>query len=206
MKLIFRYLGRYGAGVALVMAVKLTGTMAELTLPYILEHLIDKIVPLGDVVQIVLWGLLMISAAIVTRMLNVAANRRAVENAHNISYDVRQALFIKTVNLSGARFDAFGLPSIISRMTSDSYNVQSCVQSIQTLCVRAPIMLLGSIIMALIMDAQMALVMCVMAPILVAVCVGVSRFGIPLYNKVQQRLDDVVRVMRENIKIGRAHV
>ena len=199
MRLIFRYLGRYSGSVVLVMAVKLIGTMAELTLPYILEHLIDKIVPLGDLVQVVLWGLLMIAAAVVTRMLNVAANRRAVENAHNISYDVRQALFIKTVNLSGARFDAFGLPSLISRMTSDSYNVQSCVQSIQTLCVRAPIMLVGSIIMALSMDAQMALVMCVMAPILVAVCVGVSRFGIPLYHKVQQRLDDVVRIMRENI-------
>ena len=199
MKLIFRYLGRYGGSVILVMTVKLLATMAELTLPYILEHLIDKIVPLGDLVQVVLWGLLMIAAAVVTRMLNVTANRRAVENAHNISYDVRQALFIKTVNLSGARFDAFGLPSLISRMTSDSYNVQSCVQSIQTLCVRAPIMLLGSIIMALIMDAQMALVMCVMAPILVAVCVGVSRFGIPLYHRVQQRLDDVVRIMRENI-------
>ena len=199
MKLIFRYLGRYGGSVVLVMAVKLFATMAELTLPYILEHLIDKIVPLGDMAQVVLWGLLMIAAAIVTRMLNVTANRRAVENAHNISYDVRQALFIKTVNLSGAQFDAFGLPSLISRMTSDSYNVQSCAQSIQTLCVRAPIMLVGSIIMALTMDAQMALVMCVMAPILVAVCVGVSRFGIPLYNKVQQRLDDVVRIMRENI-------
>ena len=199
MRLIFRYLGRYSSSVILVMAIKLIGTMAELTLPYILEHLIDKIVPLGDLIQIVLWGLLMIAAAIVTRQLNVAANRRAVENAHNISYDVRQALFIKTVNLSGARFDTFGLPSLISRMTSDSYTVQSCVQSIQTLCVRAPIMLLGSIIMALIMDVQMALVMCVMAPILVAVCVGVSRFGIPLYNTVQQRLDDVVRIMRENI-------
>ena len=199
MKLIFRYLGRYGGSVLLVMAVKLLATMSELTLPYILEHLIDKIVPLGDLAQVVLWGLLMIAAAIVTRMLNVTANRRAVENAHNISYDVRQALFIKTVNLSGAQFDAFGLPSLISRMTSDSYNVQSCVQSIQTLCVRAPIMLVGSIIMALTMDAQMALVMCVMAPILVAVCVGVSRFGIPLYHKVQQRLDDVVRIMREDI-------
>ena len=199
MKLIFRYLGRYGGSVLLVMAVKLLATMSELTLPYILEHLIDKIVPLGDLAQVVLWGLLMIAAAIVTRMLNVTANRRAVENAHNISYDVRQALFIKTVNLSGAQFDAFGLPSLISRMTSDSYNVQSCVQSIQTLCVRAPIMLVGSIIMALTMDVQMALVMCVMAPILVAVCAGVSRFGIPLYHKVQQRLDDVVRIMRENI-------
>ncbi len=199
MKLIFRYLGRYKWSVLLVMAIKLLGTMAELTLPYILEHLLDKVVPLGQLGPVIFWGVLMIAAAIVTRQLNVAANRRAVENAHNISYDVRQALFHKTVNLSGGQFDAFGLPSLISRMTSDSYNVQSCAQSLQTLCVRAPILLMGSIIMALSMDVRMALIMCVMAPILIVVCVGVSRFGIPLYNKVQQRLDDVVRIMREDI-------
>ncbi len=199
MKLIFRYLRKYGWSVLLVMAVKLLGTMAELTLPYILEHLLDKVVPLGRMGPVIFWGLLMIAAAILTRFLNVTANRRAVENAHNISYDVRQALFHKTANLSGSQFDAFGLPSLISRMTSDSYNVQSCAQSLQTLCVRAPILLVGSIIMALSMDVEMALIMVIMAPILVVVCVGVSRFGIPLYNKVQQRLDDVVRIMREDI-------
>ena len=199
MSLIFRYLGKYRLRVGFVMAVKLCATMTELMLPYILEHLIDVIVPRGELGPIFLWGLLMALAAVVTRQLNVAANRRAVENAHNISYDVRQALFIKTANLSGAQFDRFGLPSLISRMTSDSYNVQSCAQSMQTMCIRAPIMLLGGIAVALTMDVPLALVMCVMAPVLVAVCVGVSRFGIPLYNKVQQRLDDVVRIMREAI-------
>lgn len=57
----------------------------------------------------------------------------AIDNAHNVSYDIRQDLFTRTANLSGAQFDAFGLPSLISRMTSDSYNVQSCVQTLQTL-------------------------------------------------------------------------
>ncbi len=199
MKLIFRYLRLYARWVFLGMFLKLLGTMAELLLPYILEHLIDDVVPIGDIAQVIFWGVLMIISALVTRELNVFANRRAVETAHNISYDVRQALFVKTVNLSGAQFDAFGLPSLISRMTSDSYNVQSCAQSIQTLCVRAPIMLLGGILVAMTMDVKMALVMCVMVPVLIVIIISVSRYGIPLFNKVQQRLDDVVRIMRENI-------
>ena len=62
---------------------------------------------------------------------SVWANRIGVDNAHRVSYDVRQDLFTKTANLSGTQFDAFGLPSLISRMTSDSYNVQGCVQSLQ---------------------------------------------------------------------------
>ncbi len=199
MKLFFDYLKPYRRSIAIVVFLKLLATMTELLLPYILEHIIDVTVPTGVLHEIFLWGFLMIATAFVTRALNIAGNRRAVENAHNISYNIRQDLFARTANLSGNQFDTLGLPSLISRMTSDSYNVQSCAQMLQTLCVRAPIMLLGGIIVTLLMDRVLASILCVMLPILLLVIFGVSRYGIPLYNKVQQRLDDVVRVMRENI-------
>ncbi len=199
MKLIFRYMKPYAKAIAAVMGLKLAATMVELLLPYILEHIIDVTVPTGNLTQIFLWGLLMILTAVATRQLNVTANRGAVENAHNVSYNIRQDLFIKTANLSGSQFDAFGLPSLISRMTSDSYNVQSCAQSLQTLCVRAPIMLVGGILITMTMDWVLSAVLCVMLPIMLVVILSVSRYGIPLYNKVQESLDDVVRVMRENI-------
>ena len=199
MKLIFRYMKPYVKAIAAVMGLKLAATMVELLLPYILEHIIDVTVPTGNLAQVFLWGFLMILTAVVTRQLNVTANRGAVENAHNVSYNIRQDLFIKTANLSGSQFDAFGLPSLISRMTSDSYNVQSCAQSLQTLCVRAPIMLIGGILITMTMDWVLSAVLCVMLPIMLVVILSVSRYGIPLYNKVQESLDDVVRVMRENI-------
>ncbi len=199
MELIFTHMRRYVAVILAGMAVKLLATLAELSIPYILEHLIDHVVPQGSVPLILAWGFLMIAAAVLTRMLNVAANRRAVDNAHNVSYDIRQALFEKTANLSGAQFDETGLPSLTSRMTSDSYNVQSCVQTLQTLCIRAPILLVGGIAVTMTMDAVLSLVLCAMLPLLLAVIFLVSRRGIPLYNRVQQRLDDVVCVMRENI-------
>ena len=199
MKWIFKYMAPYRAAIALGMLIKLAATMAELLLPYILEHIIDVEVPTGQLGLIFLWGALMIGMAVAARQLNVSANCRAVENAHNVSYNMRQDLFVKTANLSGAQFDACGLPSLISRMTSDSYNVQSCVQSLQTICIRAPIMLVGGICITLTMDAVLAAILCAMLPILLAVVLGVSRYGIPLYNKVQEALDDVVRVMRENI-------
>ncbi|MBR6499732.1 MAG: ABC transporter ATP-binding protein, partial [Clostridia bacterium] len=126
-------------------------------------------------------------------------NRRAVFNAHRVSYDVRQALFEKTINLSGKQFDAFGLPSLISRMTSDSYNVQSATQQLQSLCVRAPIMLIGGLTMTLSMDRHLALILVVMLPFLMAIVLFVSSRGIPLFTGVQRRLDKVVRIMRENI-------
>ncbi len=199
MGLILRYMKKYWGRIAKSTFIKLLATVSELMIPYILEHLIDEVVPLGDLGPVLLWGLLMIGTAVLTRQLNVTANRTAVDNAHNVSYDVRQALFARTANLSGAQFDAFGLPSLISRMTSDSYNVQSCVQSLQTITIRAPIMLLGGIVVTMTMDAALSSILCVMAPILLVVIICVSRFGIPLYRQVQTKLDGVVRVMREDI-------
>ncbi|MCD7738973.1 MAG: ABC transporter ATP-binding protein/permease [Lachnospiraceae bacterium] len=199
MKLIFRYMGKYIKPIMFVMLLKLIGTVAELMIPYVLEYLIDEVVPLGNTARIVLWGGIMILVAVLCWQFNVNANRFAVRNAHNVSYDVRRDLFNKTMHLSGAQFDAFGLPSLTSRMTSDSYNVQSFAQSFQTLCVRAPIMLVGGIAVTMTMDPVLSGILCVMLPLLAVVVLTVSSRGIPLYHKVQERLDDVVRVMRENI-------
>ncbi|MCD8376339.1 MAG: ABC transporter ATP-binding protein/permease [Oscillospiraceae bacterium] len=199
MRLIARYLKPYSVKIIFVILLKLVGTLTELLLPYILEHLIDDVVPLKDTGRILLWGAIMILTALVTWRLNVRANRMGVDNAQHAAYAIRRDLFHTTVNLSGAQFDAFGLPSLTSRMTSDSYNVQQFAASIQTLCIRAPIILLGGIVVTLVMDATLSAILCVMVPLLLAVVLLVSRKGIPLYDRVQQRLDDVVRVMRENI-------
>ena len=199
MKLIFRSMGKYKASVFLAIFIKLLGTMTELSLPYILEYMIDHVVPAGSMRNVILWGLLMFVAAFFCRQFNVMANRRAIGNAHRVSFDVRQALFRKTANLSGDRFDSFGLPSLISRMTSDSYNVQSAVAQLQSLCVRAPMMLFGGVVMTLMMDRALAMILIVMLPLLISIVLFVSSKGIPLYTGVQKKLDAVVRIMRENI-------
>ena len=199
MKLIFRSMGKYKWAIFLAIFIKLIGTMTELTLPYILEYMIDHVVPAGNMRDVLLWGLLMFVAAIACRQFNVMANRRAINNAHKVSFDVRQALFKKTANLSGDKFDSFGLPSLISRMTSDSYNVQAAVAQLQSLCVRAPMMLFGGVVMTLLMDWALAMILIVMLPFLICVVFFVSSKGIPLYTGVQKKLDSVVRIMRENI-------
>lgn len=199
MKLIFKSMGKYKWAILFAIFLKLLGTMTELTIPYILEHMIDNIVPAGRMAEVILWGLLMFIVAILCRQLNVMANRRAINNAHRVSFDVRQALFKKTANLSGDKFDSFGLPSLISRMTSDSYNVQACVAMLQALCVRAPMMLIGGVIMTFMMDRALSMVLIVMLPFLILVIFIVSSKGIPMYTGVQKKLDSVVRIMRENI-------
>ncbi len=190
---------KFKAAIFLAIFIKLLGTMSELTLPYILEYMIDHVVPEKDLKKVCLWGLLMFAASILCRQLNVMANRRAIDNAHKVSYNVRQDLFKVTANLSGDSFDEVGLPSLISRMTSDSYNVQSAVAQLQSLCVRAPMILIGGVIMTLSMDMHLAMILVIMLPFLITVVLLVSSKGIPLYTAVQKKLDNVVRIMRENI-------
>lgn len=199
MKFIYSYVKKYKKLVLMAMGIKCTAAMGELMIPYVLEHIIDNVVPQQDIGRVLLWGLLMIALAITVRMLNVKANRTALKSSRLSIYEIRRDLFWKTMNLSGNQMDEFGMPSLTSRMTSDSYNVQSFITSIQAMGIRAPIMLIGGILITLTMDVGLASILCVMAPIMCVIIVGISRKGIPLYNKVQESMDDVVRVMRENI-------
>ena len=199
MKFIWRYLKGYSGKMAAVMGVKLLATLLELLIPYVMEHMIDHVVPTGQTATVLWWGAAMIGLAFFVRYFNYSANRMAVRNARNVTYEVRRDLFHTALNLSGTQTDAFGLPSLISRLTSDTYNVQTFVQSVQTMGIRAPIMLFGGIAITLTMDMGLAAILCVMAPIMIALVVLVSRRGIPLFDLVQKGMDSMVRVMRENI-------
>lgn len=181
------------------MCIKLLGTLGELMLPYVLEHLIDDVVPQKNVRLVFLWGAVMILLAIFVRQINVKANRLSVKVAKESTFEIRRDLFWKSINLSGGQLDEVGLPSLNARMTSDSYNLQSFIQSGQSLGIRAPIMLLGGIVITLTMDVGLASILCIMAPVMIAAVVFVSTKGIPLYDKVQQSVDEIVRIMRENI-------
>ncbi len=183
----------------ITLIIKLLGTLGELTLPYILEYLIDEVAPTKSVKKALFWGCLMIVLALITRILNVAANRRGTALAQKVTYEMRKDLFFHSIHLSGGQMDGYGLPSITSRMTSDSYNIQNFIRAMMAMGVRAPILLIGGIAVTLTMDVGMAMVLCIISPLVIFCVVMLSLKGIPLFDRVQRFLDKVVRVMRENI-------
>ena len=185
--------------ILLTMVIKFVGTFLELLIPYVLEYIIDVVAPTKSLKMVLVWGGVMIVLAILCRLFNKTANQRAVTSASKNIYRLRQDLFEKTIYLSSDVIDHITLPSLISRLTSDSYNILSFMQSSQTLGVRAPILLLGGFIVTFSMDRGMAMILAVMAPLIIAIVVFISRKGIPLYTTVQKKLDEVVRIMRENI-------
>lgn len=112
---------------------------------------------------------------------------------------MRHDLFVKTMSLSGHQTDTFHIPSLISRMTSDTYNIHQMVGMMQRLGVRAPMILIGGIIITSTMESVLTLVLIVLLPILGGLIFYISKKGIPLYKKVQGAMDSMVRIMRENI-------
>lgn len=181
------------------MLLKAVATFLELLIPYILEHLIDNIAPLRSLPQIFLWGVVMLVLAVLARYINIKSNRSAVRTSAKVAYEVRRDLFWHSVNLSGSQVDEFGLPSLTSRMTVDSYNVQDFTRTFQTMGIRTPMLLLGGIIVTLTMDPGLGSILCILAPIGIFIVIFAALKGIPLYDKVQRGVDDITRVMRENI-------
>lgn len=182
------------------MCIKVTGTIVELFLPYILSHILKNVVVTGEVKYIVFWGLLMISCAGTACLFNVIANRMASKVARDFSERVRMDLFAKMLHLSAAQTDRFTIPSLESRITTDTYNVHHFVGMMQRMGVRAPILLIGGTVITLIMDRYLALVMLGMLPFIFGIIYLISRKGVPLYSKVQQSVDKMIRVVREDVQ------
>ena len=111
---------------------------------------------------------------------------------------MRRDLFARTLRLSAAQTDRFTIPSLESRITTDTYNVHSFVNMAQRMGVRAPIMLIGGITITLFMDAYLSMVMIAVAPVIFATILFISKKGVPLYAAVQKSVDSMVRVVRED--------
>lgn len=199
MRLMLAYMKPYKGKVTLTVFLKFAAVILELLIPYMLEYMIDEAAPKKQIVHVIIAGLVMVILAVMVRSMNVAANRMATLTARDSIYALRRDLFKKTIYLKGADFDEISLPSLISRMTSDSYNVQSFIGMIQRIGVRAPIMLTGGLLVAGIMEIRLSVVLLCMIPVMMFVTVFVSSKGIPVFRNVQAKLDDVVRVLRENI-------
>ena len=189
------YFGRMGVG----FLIKFIGTIMDLCIPYILAYIIDSIIPVGDRGMIFLWGGIMLICSILALAGNVTANRMASKVASDATENIRHALFSKTMYLSNAQTDAFTKPSLISRMTTDTYNVHQALGRLQRLGVRAPILLLGGICVTFTLDPVMACVLLATLPVLGAITVYVSRRSIPMYGGLQEANDRFVRMVREDI-------
>ena len=198
MKWILSYLKPLRMRMTVGFIIKVIGTVAELFIPFLLTYILENVIETGDIKKIVLYGVFMALFALTAGLGNIIANRMAAKVTMIFASQMRRELFSKTLHLSARSTDKFTIPSLESRITTDTYNVQNFVGMMQRMGVRAPFLLIGGIGITLIMDRALALVMVATLPIIFVVVYSISRKGVPLYEKVQQSVDGMVRVVRED--------
>ena len=181
------------------LAIKVLGTLTDLGLPWVLAFMIDDVIPKKSLSLVAVWGVVMLVLAVVTRALNVQANRMASSVARDVTRAVRHDLYEKIMSLSGRQVDQFTIPSLVSRMTSDTYNIHHAVGMIQRIGVRAPMILLGGIAITFTLDVVLTLVLIATLPFIAVLVWFISSKGIPMYTRVQQAVDQMVQVVRENV-------
>ena len=199
MKHLMKYIGPYVGFIILTMFIKLMGAALELMIPYLMEIILDDMVPAGEKAMIFVYGGGMLLCALGCLGCNVIANRMSARSAGQITLKIRHDLFERLENLSARQMDKLTVPSAESRLTSDTYNINQLLARMQRLGIRAPILLIGGIAMTLTMDATLALILIGMLPIIAVVVYLVTKYSVPLYTKQQSVLDSVVRTVQENI-------
>ena len=180
------------------LTLKFIAAMFDLTIPYFLETIIDKAAPTGQINQVLFWGVVMLVCSVLALVTNVTANRMAVRNTSKVTKTLRHDLFAKISHLSARKTDEFTVSSLISRLTTDSYNVNDMLVRVQRIGVRAPFLLIGGIIITLTLDPVLTLVLVAMLPIIAVVVYFVTKYSVPIYTHCQQILDKLVRTVQEN--------
>lgn len=197
-KTILGYLRPHAPRVAVGVTVKFSAAVQELLLPLLLAHIIDDCVPARDLPAVWRTGGLMLVMAFGAAFCNITANRMAAWVSMDMTRQLRQDLYAQTLSLSQAQLDRFSVSSIVSRLTNDTYNVHQMFDKIQRGGIRAPMLVLGGLVLTFFQAPPLALVQ-------LAVCSAtffsiwlVTRQGIPRYTRAQEAVDTVVRVLREN--------
>jgi len=199
MKIIINYLKPHFNRMIVGFVIKFGGTLMDLLLPWILAYIIDEVVPQNNINKVLLWGVAMFFCALFAVLGNVIANRMAAAVARDATRKLRNDLFAKITSLSFNQMDSFTEASLISRMTSDTYNIHNVIGRMQRLGVRAPILLIGGIALTMTLDPVLSLILVASLPLLGVVVFFVSKKGIPLYIELQATSDLLIRKVRESI-------
>ncbi len=198
MRKLLSYLARCKGRMFAGFVLKIAGSVAELFLPLIMAHMIDDVVPTRSVLALSLWSAGMFLVAVIAWAGNVIANRFASKVARDTTERLRADLFSKTLGLSARQTDEATLPSLVSRLSTDTYNVHTMLGMVQRMGVRAPILLIGGVALTFTVDPVLALVLLVTVPFLALVSAFVAKKGVGLYTNLQESMDKMVRKVRDD--------
>ena len=193
------YLKPYLKETILAPLFKLFEAILELFVPLIMAVIIDKGIGNRDTALILQQGAILIGLGMVGVAVSIIAQYFAAKAATGFTADVRQALFSKIQYFSFSQLDALGNDTLLTRLTSDINLVQSGLNIALRLLLRSPFIVGGAIVMAFVVNVEMAWTFAITVPILAVVVFGIIYWTIPMYRRVQDRLDRIMRLVHENL-------
>lgn len=197
-KLIY-YLKDYKKESVLAPLFKMLEALFELFVPIVMAKVIDIGIPSADKSYIIKMCLIMILLGIIGLVCSITAQYFSAKAACGFAARLRHSLFEHIQSLSFTEMDITGTSTLITRMTSDINQVQNGVNMFLRLFMRSPFIVFGAMVMAFTIDVKSALIFVVAIPVLSVVVFGIMYISIPLYKKVQTRLDSVLGITRENL-------
>ena len=193
------YLKPYLKETILAPLFKLFEAILELFVPLIMAVIIDKGIGNQDTALILRQGAILIGLGILGVVVSITAQYFAAKAATGFTADVRQALFSKIQYFSFSQLDALGNDTLLTRLTSDMNLVQNGLNIALRLLLRSPFIVGGAIVMAFVVNVEMAWTFVITVPILAVVVFGIIYWTIPMYRRVQDRLDRIMRLVHENL-------
>ena len=178
---------------------KLFEAILELFVPLIMAVIIDKGIGNKDTALILQQGAILIGLGMVGVAVSITAQYFAAKAATGFTADVRQALFAKIQYFSFSQLDALGNDTLLTRLTSDMNLVQNGLNIALRLLLRSPFIVGGAIVMAFVVNVEMAWTFAITVPILAVVVFGIIYWTIPMYRRVQGKLDRIMRLVHENL-------
>lgn len=196
---VFLLLRPYRLAMGVALALMLIELGVELLHPLIMAKIIDDGILKNDINVVIYWGSVMIGISIAAFAAGVTNSFYAAHVSQSFGFDVRKNLFEKVQSFSFANFNLFPASSLITRMTNDVTQLQNTIFMSFRIMLRAPLLIVGGTIMALIVNAKLALILLVSIPLLLGFLFWMMKKGSSLFKAVQERLDSVNGVMQENL-------
>ena len=193
------YLKPYLKETILAPLFKLFEAILELFVPLIMAVIIDKGIGNQDTSLILHQGAILIGLGILGVVVSITAQYFAAKAATGFTADVRQALFSKIQYFSFSQLDELGNDTLLTRLTSDMNLVQNGLNIALRLLLRSPFIVGGAIVMAFVVNVEMAWTFAITVPILAVVVFGIIYWTIPMYRRVQEKLDRIMRLVHENL-------
>lgn len=193
------YLKKYRVAAIAALVMMLIELAVELAQPYLISKIIDNGIQQGDLSVVWLWGGVLVGSAVVAFAAGIASSFFASHASLGFGYDLREKLYEKVQTFSYAVFNRFATSSLITRLTGDVTQVQDTVFMSLRFMTRVPLVVIGSMIMAVIVNPRLGLLLVVMVPVLLIVVVWMIKKAALLFRNVQRRLDAVNGVIQENL-------